>query len=464
MNILHFLGSYLPCFAPTPPSGQSKKDEKRLKAFEDLGFPKDIAVNYPEAALFLMESKAAYTITLFRNSTPEGQERHQLRSAPDGHPLLKVEGAWVRFEEVQERISYNAETEQLISKNNPQEVWTYISPDGFVKKDPYGTQALYPVEQISKEKQKELLDIAKSFVFEDQADDDGEEKECVLQVYTTKREALPRNFVTRNFLDHAIEHPGIRIIESSGTVYSFGAVMPKKDARELEQSAPFEVLSTGVMKVRACDHEEGYEFQERRVTSIPISSKKAKEILEFASSVNAKELSFNFIRQNCVKFAALVLKKAGISVDTRVTTGQFFQMVLPDCPKLPLIGAISTIAQAFFAHLTPYIPTLILVPIKQVCTLINYIDRKVWALFRNFLSLHLFGSGSVKRALPPDAKPSPQMNDNELTQFERLISFPEDIFDEEKLDMYYASKLVDWQMKQRSTVVHKFDGQTRIYF
>ena len=55
------------------------------------------------------------------------------------------------------------------------------------------------------------------------------------------------------------------------------------------------------------------------------------------------------------------------------------------------------------------------------------------------------------------------MNDDELTQFSRLMSSSEDIFDDERLDMYYSSKLVEWQKRQQTTVIHKFDGKTRLY-
>ena len=208
MNILRFFGSVLPCFAQTehsqPESSLNKKDEKRLKTFEELGFSSDIATNHPECALFLMKSKIAYTIAMFCNSTPVGQERHQLRIDHNGHPLLKVEGEWIRWEDFQALVTYDKDIERLVSKTNPEEVWTYISPEGFVKKDPYGSHALYPIEQVSQEKQKELLALAKTFVFENPLVDDGEEKDCVLQVYTSKREALPRNWITRNFLDNAI--------------------------------------------------------------------------------------------------------------------------------------------------------------------------------------------------------------------------------------------------------------------
>ena len=258
-----------------------------------------------------------------------------------------------------------------------QEVWTYISPDGLVRNDPYGYSELYPIEQISEDKRKEVLQAAKAFVFDTPVDEE-DEKECVLQLFTTKREAVPRNWFTNNFLDNAIEHPGLRIIDSKGQVYSFGAVMPRKDARELENSVPFTLLSTGAMKVRSCDHEEAFEFEERRVTSVPLTAKKAKEILEFASSVNVNEPRFNFVRQNCVKFATLVLKKAGAQVDARVKVGQFFRTVLPDITTLPVIRQITSFANAvvrkisafaapIFAAIKPYIPA----PIKQAVQLVS---------------------------------------------------------------------------------------------
>ena len=243
--------------------------------------------------------------------------------------------------------------------------------------------------------------------------------------------------------------------------------MPRKDAREIENAIPFDLLSTGVMKVRCLDHEEGYNFQERRVTNIPISSKKAQEILEFASSVNAQEPRFNLLKQNCVKFAVLVLKKVGVEVDTRVKVGQFFRTVLPDVTTLPVIRQISSFASGlvqkissfvapFFASFTPYVFS----PIKQA---FDYVDQKIWTVFWNLISIPLFGSSKVKRPLPEGIESIQQMNDNELIQFERLVSFPEEVFDEEKLDMYYSSKLAVWQKRQASTVMHVFDGQPRLY-
>lgn len=443
----------------TPAQSDSEKQlaiRRREQAkFVKLGFPQEISEKYPECVHFLLESGAAFATATFKNSTKTGPDNHGIRLDSDGHPLIRMENEWRRWEHVQASLEFDKDLNQIVSKGNPALKWNYISPDGIVQKGGYEYDEIYPVEQLDEEEYKSLLAHSQKAWDSLPEVDPGEEKECILQIATTDNTPQERDWLNNNLHNNMAGHTWVRIIDKEGKVYSFGFLFPADQGRIITRNPPFNNLISGKTNIATYDYEETRSFQARRVTSIPMTAARKEQILAAVTAWNKEGIRFNYVHQNCTKFTTIVLGMAGIHVKTRITFAQFLARNLPDLP--PAIKKVQEAVASVFETIGSYLPEPVLHVFSLVTEVTTFIPRKIWTFLSNLLVIGL-GGAQATFSLPEEKIDHLKMEDDRLIDFQSLIRSPLDMFEDEKSDSYHSAVLVDWQKKQSSTITYSYQG------
>lgn len=443
---------------PFQDAAQSLSREQ--KKWVELGFPPELAKSHPDCARFLFDSGLAFTIAMFHNTF--GQES-PIQQDTDSHPLLFMNGRLERWEYIKEQIDYDPAQDSLIAKGNPAICYNYIFPEGIVQKHYAKYDTLYPVAELSQEKLVQLQTHAQQFWQTNDEVDPAEHKECVLQVVTTRRDAFGRNWFTENLLDNMPEHVYLRLVDKKGKVYSFGMKMPPSEAGMVYAKIPFTYLTTAASNITTPDYEEKRKFDERRVTSIPLTDARKDVILEYIKKTNGSEMCFNYAKQNCNKLAQVVLGMAGVQVNTRLTFSKLLGRLLPSPSRLPIVGLffrtvhkVAACVGSIFATITSYIPK----PVKRVYSQIKdyllFIPRTIMAVFSNTLGL-ILGGARKTATLAANYLHETHMDDTRLTYFPRLFNSFTDFFSHEKSHSYFSPLMVEWQLRQTSTHIYAYD-------
>lgn len=468
------LGLFLPCmFGPSAPAtskAELKKQqaleqiEKDKEKFEKNNLPQEVCEQYPECARFLIDSGFLYSIGMFKN----GPQEHDIRlSGSDNHPLIKMNGEWQRWDYIEAHLEYDKETARVITKGEPSIGWNYISPDGFVQKDVYNYNAIYPIEQIGQEDYRRLLNHAEKYWDKNPEVDPGQLKDCIFQITTTQRKGWgplqpsERSWMTENMLDNMPGHTSIRVIDPTGNVYAFGTLMPEDQSGF--SSSPF-VLTSAQVNITTIDYEEARaDFESRKVTSMPMTQERAKAILNFVTQSNKEGIRFNFLRQPCVKVNTVIARMAGMDVDAKTTVGGIMGSLLPDITKLPVIShiaaAVSSIKDAvspIFETIAEYVP-----PVKYLFSAVasgyEFVTRKLSTLTANTF-IAILGGTKMTCSQWGAKKHESHAEVSELAEFDCLINSWSDFFDETTADGYHSSILAHWQDTQPSTVIYKYEG------
>ena len=435
-------------------------EDKAQKKWAQFGFNPNIAKSHPDFVTFVCSSGIVYTIAMHKNSFNYiGIEQDSY-----GHPMLKLDGNWVRWDQLKEQIVYDPKQEAVVSSKDHSLMYNYIMPQGLVQKHNARYDELYSVAQLDTDQKTTLQTEAAKFWQTNEEIDPGQAKECVLQVVTTRRDLLKRNWWTENLLDNTPEHVSLRLIDKEGKLYSFSLKMPPNESKRVFSFIPFTYLTTASANVATPDYDEPRPFDERRVTSIPVTSAQKDAIIAFINEINRKDLSFNVAKQNCNKLAQIVLGIAGVEVNTRISFGTLLYRCLPSPSRLPVVGAIfrtaNKVAQAvssFFSMLVSYIPKPVIRVFTVITDAILFIPRLIRTVALNILAIILGGT----RRVPTQPLNEPH-DDKKLVRFPSLIHSVSDFFKEEKTHSYFSGMMVEWQLKQHSTRCHTYD-KVRMY-
>lgn len=445
-------------FYAAPIKGES--ESKNEKKWVELGFNLEIAKSHPDLVRFLFDSGLAFTIAMFRNTceTASGVEVDS-----DNHPLIMMNGRLERWDVIKQQIDYDPAQESLIAKGNPALCYNYIHPQGIVQKHHAKYDTLYPVAELTKRKLTKLQNQAALFWQANTEVDPTEDKECVLQVVTTRRDAFGRNWFTENLLDNMPEHVYLRLIDKTGKVYSFGMKMPPSEAGKVYAKLPFTYLTTAAANITTPDYEEKRKFDERRVTSIPLSDARKNAILEYVKSTNDSCMCFNYAKQNCNKLAQVVLGMAGVAVNTRLSFSKLLYRLLPSPSRLPVVGLffrtvhkVTALVQSVFTKITSFIPESVTRVYTHIKNYLLFIPRTVSAVFSNTLGL-ILGGARKTATLAANYMHETHLDDTRLTKFSRLFESFTDFFSHEKSHSYFSPLMVEWQLKQPSTRVYTYD-------
>ncbi len=417
---------------------------------------------------FLITSGLAFWIQTFQNSTKSGENEHKLRFINNEY-CLKMEERFVPISEIRKTISYNAATEKLVTINNPSEVWSYVSPQGLVKRDRFSYDTLLPIEVIDQEQYGKLYAEAQTFWNTNSQVDVGKPKHCILQVVTTNR-THSHSWATENFAKAYPEHASYRVIMPDGKVYSFGFQMEKAEMDQIfnDKTYPFPLTftKTSQSQITTPDYEESKPFKQKRITSLTLTQERAENILKFITEQNQEGVRFNFIHQNCATLGCEILKRAGSpSAPRRWTMGEGFASLLPEWEKVPFVGAplafvmhtVKSVAKLFFSTLWQVTP-------QVVQEIVCFLPRKVSSLICNLLVVAL-GGRLASSGFTPELDTEDELDNRErFTCFSRLVRNIGDWFRDDISDVQPHLTLIEWQMNQQSTRVVDYEGHAKIYF
>jgi Domain of unknown function (DUF4105) len=429
----------LPCFAKTK---QPEPEDQEKAKWVKLGLSEDVFEQHTECARFLMKSKLIYPMIGFQ---------HGLQLDGDGHPLIQVQGQLRRWEHLKDEIAYDPEDKQIKSSGYPgkiAQVWNYFHK-GLVPVDRYHYDKPFPVHEVSQEVYDRLHTHAHRFFETNPEKDQGVPKDCILQMLTSPRRAGPNHPLFDNFSRTYPMHVWFRIIREDRTVYSFGYQLQIADQAKIITHPTSTMLATGDARIGMLDYEEFLENEGRYVTSIPISDENADQILERVQQLNAKQMRFNFARQNCAALVYELLPKE-YEVDMRTSTAEVLWGLLPDCGQIPWIGPtlakiVSCVNRigAFAAKCTPrwVRRILLIVPKAAVTVAANLFMVKI-------------GATKMTRPLESSAKEEPFYANGKIQNFSAIVTSWKDIFKESTSIAFLAKHFLDWQKKQSSTIFY----------
>jgi hypothetical protein len=421
-----------------PLKSLAKEQDKWVK----VGFDRALLKTDPEAVHFAVSTKLLFTIAMYDRSAAMLQGDPLTIRNVGGAAHFKVEGEWMPYAAFKDRIQYSPEFEKFPG-------WNFVHPQGFVNRDRAEYERIYPVAQLNEDGYKALAAHAQGFWSDKQPEiDPGIAKPCILQVVTTGRNRLPDMWLAKNFREHFPEHAGVRVIMPNGDVYSFGTELPRPDERFLACREHY--MGSGLANLPVPDYEEPRNSDDRSIVAVPISPERAEQILDFVSRAN-KGIPFNFARQNCVRFAEVSLRLAGVTMSARVSYTELIGHIVPRLSDIPYLGKIITlvsgVASKIFACIGSVAQTITPYPLQQAWTAIEWMASQAGARLAAMAlnSLALLVLGAENTIIPPSAPDASSVP--EVDHFDRVITWDK-FFSPDAIPVYYSARLKQWMLEQ----------------
>jgi hypothetical protein len=428
-------------------------DAKLAKRWKEFGLPPFLLKSHRDCVQFLMDSDLASVIVGYRESCAN-RAVHDVKLDPaDGHPMLKVQGRFVRWETFAKEFHYNPKTKQIKDRNGV--VWDYYHPQGLVPIDRLNWQEAFPVYELTQEEYDRTLAHAHKFYETNPERDPGIPKDCIVQFATLDHWFLPKCFLFENLQRNLTGHICIRLITPDRKVYSFGTQLLPEQARIMFRKCLLMGLSTTDAKIGMRDKEE-FCPDNKRVTSIPLTGERAQNILNRINELSGGQLRFQFTRQNCSHLMREVIQIAGYDVDTRTTAKEVLFDSLPSLTQIPVIKTIV----AFVGKIWDHFPAFIKKPIAFTAEVLLYIPTKIITVMTNCLVWQLGGTQKMS-PLRPGVKEEEFYDKKKMQNFSTIIRSWKDLFNDETSVVYHSKLFVDWQKKQRSTFYDVYNGRPK---
>lgn len=317
--------------------------------------------------------------------------------------------------------------------------------------------SFFPVFRITEKEYKEVLHFALNM--HTSGETDKEPKDAVFQIVTSRfsEKDHPKNFYERLFNIPKC-HVSVRIITKDQAVYSFGS---SEDATAYEHES----------SIVAPDLKEWASAQEKLITSIPVKSSTADEILDLMWRFAHIGISEALIEEFFTFQVDFAMQLAGGRVETRVSLGECAGCVtlhgdLIDFLSYPFMKVLSFV-QAIVYRVLPCIVENIPEEIERLFfwmkEVVLYIPRKVVIIARNALKM-LFGGAfpydDFKRSFTRgeiSIKSIPSFIKNIVYRFSHL-------FYDQTWDMHSSIELMKWQRQKSSTHLYRnYDGEWLVY-
>ena len=449
-------------------SPEEVAEDKRLeKLWGIFNLPSSVLESHADCARFLKESNLGRDIVGYRET---GGNDHDLKLDPaDGHPLLKMQGQWTRWETVSRTVYYDDEAKQIKSRNNANQYWNYYHPDGLVPGNRFDIPRRFPIFQVTPEQHHKVLEHAREFYKTNPERDIGIPKDCVIQFFSSpRRESLIPGFspfwkkvINNPLLDNLHRniptHVGVRLFFPDGKVYSVGVHMAPDQQEQLLSNFFSNYLKTGDAKIPMLDYEEYRQHEGRMVTSIPLTSERAMKILDRVDDLNSKQMRLQYMRQNCSQFVLEAVQLAGYDVDTRTTGLDVLASSLPSLNQIPLVAKVCSATEKLWKNL----PALITKPIEFTAYVISYVPRKIGIILTNLLALKM-GGAKQTTPLQQGLEDEEFYDKRQIQSFSKLIRSWKDIFKEETNAVYHTKYFLDWQKEQKSTFIEPYSGRPKL--
>jgi hypothetical protein len=429
------------------PESVDPKIEKMVKHFHwDALLNPDLVRNpqYLDFLQFLYDSRLLYSIRGYQSS--QHGASHELSKGIcliDQQPHILKEGVWTSWREIITQFQYDQE--QGITPKDSSQSWNYLYPNGLIPQKRYNWVGI--VHQLSHKELDRLHAQGEKFST-NQPNPSGIKQVDggYLQVFTSGESPSDRGF----------GHAGIRLIDSTGNVFSLGFERPMS---EVHRSNLFSLFATYNVGISSLDFTEFKKFDVRRVTTIPVSMDKFAQLLKRVNDYANRPLRLNFLSQNCTTLAADLLQEADVSVNVKSKSGATF-LFHSLAPKG--VRKIALAVRDFFAQ----VPDQIIKPILFLITILTYPLSLLCTVIKNLVLL-ILGAGKDGAPLPAgtadeavvEEPSSPEPGDKHrqsLTSFRHLFNHWTDLFKDLPVSMPH--KLADWQKMQPSTETFQYKG------
>lgn len=429
---------------------------------------------------FLIKTRLIYSIIGYQNTTEAGKTDHALKiDYIEDEKLclwIKKEGQWTPVKKIKEEFTWDKVEGVLANKTNPNERWNYFH-EGLVPIDrfchheamdspnyPQQNIHLKPVAKLSEKEMRVLLNHAMSFG-RNKENLNSIQKDCVIQVFSNPRPISENNWL-KNLNAQIPVHCAIRIITKEGDVYSTGfgsTLLEDKYNNKLNK-----YLGTINGQPTIFDYEEFRPHDGRIVTSIPVSSDQAQEILNNLNIYRERTIRFNIVKQNCMKLGTSILSLAGIDLNIRISSGTMLYRALPDLQLVPLIGKplSSLVGRVNEVNHTIHssMPSSMKKAFEALNQIVFFVPNKIGALLKNLLALSLGGHiGSPERKNETEAYGKCKMdwhdNEEDMDSLDSFSHLVQNLFDNKVSDIQHSAVFINWQLKKQSTTVHLYSGQ-----
>lgn len=414
----------------------------------DLGLSKDLIHNDFAGAEFLLNTRVIYNIVGYQNTTAAGKEIHKLTTNADNKIMILKEGVPVCAADLAKDYEFDKEWQEVRSKTNPEERWNYFSPQGLVPVDRWTHKEFVPVEKLSTAEMNTLRDHAQTFFPHQPADP---LKDCVVQIFTNPRKVVKggNNPLLTRFEASAPVHAAIRVITSDGTVYSTGFGSTVDEDKQVEGK----MLATINGMPTILDYEEFRKHEGRVVTSIPITTDACNAILDKLQKYRDETIRFNLLAQNCTTLAVDVLDTTGVKVNNQVNAMEYINSSLPSVYTVPLVGTAARKIKKGATKVNESLPTVAQKAIQKGNAAIKYVPEKFAAIFANILT-------TTQGATVGTKQPENAIKETEgMEKFQSMVENPLDLLSRDTTKLSHSLVLIQWQLQQKSTVVHPYENQ-----
>jgi hypothetical protein len=435
---------------------EKERDNNLAKKWDKLGLPAIVLENHSDCARFLIESGLAFTIVGYRESCGNPEE-HDLRLDHDGHPMLKMQGRWIRWETISREIHYDDKAEKIKSRflaGSLVQTWSYFQ-QGLVPVDRFNYDRAFPIYELSPDEYHRTRQHALKFYETNSEKDHGIAKDCIVQFITVDHRVVPKGAIFDNAQRNYPVHIGMRLITADRKVYSFGYQLPPEETAFVFSDYFSTFLTTAEAKISMLDYEE-FRPDDKLITSIPLTTQRGQNILDLIDELNGKQLRFQYMRQNCSQLMREVIQRAGYDVDLRTTGVEVVYDALPSLKQIPLIGKID----ALFKRIWSVLPTVLTKPFEFSADVILFIPKKIGTIATNLLAWKM---GAAKKTTPlqEGVEDEEFYDKKKLQNFSSLIRHWTDIFKDETNIVYHSKLFIDWQKNQKSTFRDHYSGRPK---
>ena len=467
----------------------AKLDEKIVEKWKKFTLPPSILENHADCARFLFESGLIFTLVGYRETTlgpdrgeikldadghpmvqvqgrfvrwetAQGRNIDYLKLDGDGHPMIKMQGRFVRWQTIASQLYYDPKSENIKSKAYPGnlvQVWNYSYPQGLIPMDRFNYERAFDIYQLTQGQYDRTKLHALKFYETNPEKDRGIPKDCIVQFMTAPRQQLHKNPLLKNANDQYPLHIGMRLITADRKVYSFGVNMPPEAVSFIFSDLSSNFLTTADAKITMLDYDE-FRPHTKVVTSILLTAQRSQNIINFINELNGKQFRFNYSRQNCTTTILEVLKRACYDLDLRTTALNYVYDALPSFNQLPLIGPLIAQVERCVKRIWEAMPKLFTDPIVWTKDVVFYIPKKLLTIGVNLLMWKL---GAAKKMTPlQEGVADEEFYDKRGIQtFSSVIRHWTDIFKDETSAVYHARYFLDWQRQQKSTFIDPNRGR-----
>lgn len=419
---------------------------------------------------FLFKTRLIYSILGYMNSTASGIEEHNFIKGDNPSDLMiKKQGVWTSVKSIRKEFNWNEKNQELTSNTNDLERWNYFS-QGLVPLDRFHRYAtkddpnypkqnveLKPVAQLSEEEMKKVMTHALKF----DANPVSPAADCVIQIFIDPPKIHNPNFLIKDCDPYIPVHCGFRLITAKGTVYSSGLNCSPEEYDYIDNH----FLGSNNSQPAIMDYEEFRQHDGRVVVSLPTESQNVEAILRRLNFYRKNGIRFNRVRQNCVNLGLEVLKMGtGVDLNIPFIPSEHMLRVLKGTKDIPVLGLITKACILADRTVRRVINAIMPECVKKIFTvLLNvvlFVPLTLITLMKNLVVRYLLGglvgSPQLKNDEGEAGAESRVEGEGSMEKFDYLL---ESMFRDDTCKVQHSSRLVHWQIQQKSTAVYSYTGQ-----